>query len=222
MPKQSCQKLVDTLGISVFQNIAAYKIKGEVSADLEAAYHFKKEQSDFRINELTNTCQILDDRGLYSKLALRNRLRHVFEPLNSPQALSFIKSSYQSQLAPHLSLLLVAAEDSGFWSHPGWQKSTIEVAIKEKLSASKNKIGSFHDQYAGRKKSLFKSQQKSSEKTRRIYFGQSLKKALVKKRSYLSMQILSNMALVSMESSKLVSIILKSMHSVLHLWRVCF
>jgi hypothetical protein len=142
--RTACADIQAILPRSILGDIKDFPVQGTTTLDLQGAFAVDSlADFDYQIQQAQYDCRLQPHLARYRRPFLRRQQPPDLTPDadRSPQFEAFLSSDYTTRLGPFLPLFFTAAEDTGFWSHPGIEFSSIEAALRQNLKAKRIVVG---------------------------------------------------------------------------------
>lgn len=140
----ACGLIKESLPESILGSLASFQLSGKLGFQARLSLALEN-PAGFQIqwNQFQDNCQLIPSRQLFTAAFLRERKipANVTSDMLSPQLRALLSPQFTAHLGPYLPLLLVAAEDTGFWTHNGIEPSALEAALRLNLKQNAISIG---------------------------------------------------------------------------------
>lgn len=130
----SCQDALDSMPANLAPRLASFKLDGNMALRVEGHLIANNLSSfQYKILEAKNDCVVTSSDEEFSAARLLAQNPTVSLPERNPYVDPSLYTTF-NQMSRNVPLAFLAAEDSGFWNHKGFEWSAMEAAMRKNVA----------------------------------------------------------------------------------------
>lgn len=184
LEETTCQDALDSLPANLAPRLASFKINGSIAMKIEGDVMASNPSSfQYKILSGKNDCKVTGSDAEFSAARLLSLNPTESLPERNPYVDPTLYTPFH-QMSRNIPLAFLAAEDSGFWHHKGFEWSAIEAAMRKNVAEHGVVLGGSTVSMQTAKNLFLSNERNLSRKLQEVFLTWHLEETLPKQKIF--------------------------------------
>ncbi len=184
LDETTCQDALDSLPANLAPRLESFKLDGKIALKVEGQITTDSLSSfQYKILEGKNGCKVVGSDSEFSVTRLMSQNPIETLPERNPYVDPSLYTSF-NEMSRNIPLAFLAAEDSGFWHHKGFEWSAMEAAMRRNVAEQGVVLGGSTVSMQTAKNLFLSNERTLSRKLQEVFLTWHLEETLPKQKIF--------------------------------------